>query len=88
MSVRRSAGTLARKDLHFTLSTTLWLAGRGSLENVRNIPWYAWSAGRLGVVIVGALVTRRRGSVFRSRHRGRGCGGAADNRTRVFAPRA
>jgi transporter family-2 protein len=58
-SIDRATGTLTSVFITYgiggIIAVALWLAGRGSLENVRNIPWYAWSAGGLGVVIVGAL---------------------------------
>jgi transporter family-2 protein len=36
-------------------ATIFWLARRGSLATARQIPWYAWSAGALGLVIVGGI---------------------------------
>lgn len=58
-SIDRTTGTLTSVFITYgiggIIAVTIWLAGRGSLENVRQVPWYAWSSGALGVVIVGAL---------------------------------
>jgi bacterial/archaeal transporter family-2 protein len=58
-TIDRLTGTLTSVFLTYgmggLIAVLLWLGARGSLENVRQIPWYAWSAGGLGVIIVGAL---------------------------------
>lgn len=58
-TMNRSVGTVT--GVFFTygvgglLATILWLIKRESLEGVRRIPWYAWSAGALGLVIVAGI---------------------------------
>ena len=55
----RSAGTTANIFLTYgvgaLIAAAIWLAQGGRLEGVRRIPWYAWSGGALGLVIVGGV---------------------------------
>jgi transporter family-2 protein len=37
------------------IAAMIWLARGGPLQNVRQVPWYAWTAGALGLVIVGGI---------------------------------
>jgi bacterial/archaeal transporter family-2 protein len=37
------------------LAVVFWLMNRAPLAGVRQIPWYTWSAGGLGIVIVGGI---------------------------------
>jgi bacterial/archaeal transporter family-2 protein len=37
------------------LAVAFWLMNRAPLAGVRQIPWYTWSAGGLGIVIVGGI---------------------------------
>lgn len=37
------------------LATLIWLFTRRSLSNIRDVPWYSWTAGLLGLIIVGAI---------------------------------
>jgi transporter family-2 protein len=37
------------------LAVLLWLGRGAPLDGARRIPWYAWTAGALGLIIVGAL---------------------------------
>lgn len=58
-SIDRTVGTLSSVFITYgmggLLAAIIWVAGRGSLEGAREIPWYAWSAGAMGLVIVGAI---------------------------------
>lgn len=58
-SIDRSVGTLSSVFVTYGmggfLALLIWLGGRGSLQGARDIPWYAWSAGAMGLVIVGAI---------------------------------
>ena len=58
-SIDRAVGTLSSVFLTYgiggLLAAIIWLGGRGSLQGAREIPWYAWSAGAMGLVIVGAI---------------------------------
>ena len=57
--IDRRAGTVTSVFLTYGIGGALalawWLARRAPLENVRQIPWYAWSAGALGLIIVGGI---------------------------------
>lgn len=37
------------------VATILWLTRRDPAAPIREVPWYAWSAGILGLVIVGGI---------------------------------
>ena len=37
------------------LATAIWLARRGSFAAMRALPWYVWTAGVFGLVIVGGI---------------------------------
>jgi transporter family-2 protein len=37
------------------IATILWLAKGRPVEGIRQIPWYAWTAGAFGLVIVGGI---------------------------------
>jgi bacterial/archaeal transporter family-2 protein len=37
------------------LAVAFWVMNRAPLAGVRQIPWYTWSAGGLGIVIVGGI---------------------------------
>lgn len=37
------------------IALAFWLARGAPLENARRIPWYGWTAGALGLVIVGGI---------------------------------
>jgi bacterial/archaeal transporter family-2 protein len=58
-TIDRQTGTLTSVLITYgvgsTLAVILWLAGRGSFQRVDQIPWYSWSAGAFGLVIVGAI---------------------------------
>lgn len=58
-TMNRSVGTVTGVFITYgvggLLATILWLIKRESLEGVRRIPWYAWSAGALGLVIVAGI---------------------------------
>ncbi|HEX7706404.1 MAG TPA: DMT family transporter [Thermoanaerobaculia bacterium] len=57
--IDRTAGT--RTSVFITygmgamIAALLWLPRRTSLETIRQIPPYAWSAGALGLIIVGGI---------------------------------
>ena len=37
------------------IATLLWLVRRQSMARAREVPWYAWFAGVLGLIIVGGI---------------------------------
>lgn len=37
------------------IAAALWLSQAPSLATLRRVPWYSWSAGLLGLVIVGGI---------------------------------
>lgn len=55
----RTAGTATSVFITYgiggLLATAFFLARGGSLDRAREIPWYAWTAGVLGLVIVGGI---------------------------------
>ncbi|HEX2120106.1 MAG TPA: DMT family transporter [Thermoanaerobaculia bacterium] len=55
----RTAGTITSVFITYgvggAIAATIWLARGGPLQNVRQVPWYAWTAGALGLVIVGGI---------------------------------
>ena len=58
-SMDRAAGTATSVFITYgiggPIAAIFWLLRRQSVEGVRQIPWYAWSAGALGLVIVGGI---------------------------------
>ena len=54
-----TAGTLTSTLITYgigaAIATILWAIRRPSTDFVRNIPWYAWTAGALGLVIVAGV---------------------------------
>lgn len=58
-TIDRSVGTLNSVFITYglggLLAAIVWIGGRQSLAGAREIPWYAWSAGAMGLVIVGAI---------------------------------
>lgn len=57
--ITRTAGTATSVFITYGLGAVvaaiLWLTRRNPTANVRDIPWYAWCAGLLGLVIVGGI---------------------------------
>jgi transporter family-2 protein len=57
--MNRTAGTATTMVITYGLGAIvaagLWLFRRPPLTGVRQIPWYAWSAGLFGLVIVGGI---------------------------------
>lgn len=55
----RTAGTATSVFITYGIGSIVaalfWMARRGSFAAAREIPWYAWSAGLLGLVIVGGI---------------------------------
>ena len=55
----RTAGTATSVFITYgvggLVATAIWLGRRESLAATRNIPWYAWSAGLLGLLIVAGI---------------------------------
>lgn len=37
------------------LATLVWLFVRKPMTHIRDVPWYSWTAGLLGLIIVGAI---------------------------------
>jgi transporter family-2 protein len=37
------------------ISMLLWIAARSPAADAKAVPWYAWSAGALGLIIVGGI---------------------------------
>jgi transporter family-2 protein len=37
------------------VATVIWLTRRPPVALMRHVPWYAWSAGTLGLIIVGGI---------------------------------
>lgn len=58
-AIDRSVGTLNSVFITYglggLLAAIIWLASRQPLTGARHIPWYSWSAGAMGLVIVGAI---------------------------------
>jgi transporter family-2 protein len=58
-AIDRAAGTTTSMFVTYGLGSVLalllWLARRPGIEAVRQIPWYSWSAGAFGLVIVGGI---------------------------------
>jgi transporter family-2 protein len=57
-AMERQAGTLTTMFITYAsgglLAALLWIARRPGFA-VKGVPWYAWSAGALGLVIVGGI---------------------------------
>jgi transporter family-2 protein len=55
----RAAGTVTSVFVTYgvggLVATALWLGRRESLAATRTIPWYSWSAGLLGLIIVAGI---------------------------------
>lgn len=55
----RNAGTLTAVFVTYgtggVLATCSWLARSASLEALRRVPWFSWTAGALGLIIVGGI---------------------------------
>lgn len=55
----RAAGTVTSVFITYgvgaSIAAIIWLARRGPVDGVREIPWYSWFAGALGLVIVGGI---------------------------------
>lgn len=54
-AVGTSSGVFITYGAGSLLATALWLARGATFTGARKIPWYAWSAGALGLVIVGGI---------------------------------
>lgn len=58
-TMNRHAGTLTTMLATYgsgaLLAAVLWLSRRPPVSGIRHVPWYAWSAGALGLVIVGGI---------------------------------
>jgi transporter family-2 protein len=50
-----AASVLITYGVGGVIATLLWLMRRESLARAREVPWYAWFAGALGLVIVGGI---------------------------------
>lgn len=37
------------------LAAAIWVVRKGTFEKARELPWYAWTAGGFGLVIVGGI---------------------------------
>jgi bacterial/archaeal transporter family-2 protein len=57
--MNRTAGTATSVVITYgvgaIIATIFWLTRRDPHAPVRDIPWYAWTAGALGLVIVGGI---------------------------------
>jgi transporter family-2 protein len=57
--MNRTAGTttsvLATYGVGAIIATILWLTHRDTNPPMRDIPWYTWTAGALGLIIVGGI---------------------------------
>ncbi|HEV7764197.1 MAG TPA: DMT family transporter [Thermoanaerobaculia bacterium] len=57
--ITRTAGTATSVFITYgagaVVAAILWLTRRNPAGSLRDIPWYAWSAGLLGLVIVGGI---------------------------------
>lgn len=55
----RLAGTATSVFITYGLGAVIaaliWLAKGRPTEGIRNIPWYAWTAGAFGLIIVGGI---------------------------------
>jgi bacterial/archaeal transporter family-2 protein len=58
-SMTRAAGTATSVFITYgigaILAAVFWLARRDPSTSLRDVPWYAWSAGAFGLVIVGGI---------------------------------
>lgn len=58
-TIDRAAGTITSVFLTYGLgalvAAILWLAKGRPTAGLRHVPWYAWSAGLFGLVIVGSI---------------------------------
>jgi len=58
-AMERQAGTLTTIFVTYAsgglLATMLWMGRRPGPIAVKGVPWYAWSAGAFGLVIVGGI---------------------------------
>jgi bacterial/archaeal transporter family-2 protein len=57
--INRTSGTITSVFITYgagaIIAALLWLPRRTSVETIRHIPPYAWSAGALGLIIVGGI---------------------------------
>ena len=55
----RNAGTATNVFVTYgigaLIAASLWIARGAPLEGLRRIPWYSWTAGAFGLVIVGGI---------------------------------
>lgn len=54
-AVGTASGVFITYGVGSLVALAIWLSRGASLEGARRIPWYAWSAGALGLVIVGGI---------------------------------
>jgi transporter family-2 protein len=54
-AVGTSSGVFITYGVGSLVALAIWVGRGASLEGARRIPWYAWSAGALGLVIVGGI---------------------------------
>lgn len=54
-AVGTSSSVLITYGIGSVVAAAIWLGRGASMSGARRIPWYAWSAGALGLVIVGGI---------------------------------
>ena len=58
-AMNRHLGTAATMLVTYgsgaVVAALLWMSRRSSLTGAKDVPWYGWSAGLLGLIIVGGI---------------------------------